>query len=384
MNKVEQTPEQKAKYSAYTSESFSKELPGIVKNLDAVRAGGLVNGTQEKPVDISLSELVAQKYGLSIGDYLQKLGLNTSTLTLQGVVTMPDQNIRWIVPEIIRTAITLGMRQAPFYPTIITTDQPVSGLSVTMPYVNMSDAAPSRINEGETIPLGSLSFGQKNVQLFKMGKGLKMTDEVKDYVSLDVMGIFFRDFGVQLGYSLDNLAIDVLLNGNQVDGSEAAPVIGVSTVGDVAYKDLLRPWVRGGRIGRNYTTLLGNEEVSIDLLDLEEFKNRQSGTTQATLSVKSPVPNQADFYINGTIPDTQLLMVDKSAALMKLTAKALMLESERIVSSQIQGTYATLTTGFSKMYLDAALILDKSVAFTANGFPAYMDIDSVLDVHIEK
>lgn len=384
MSKVEQTQDQKTKYAAYTADMFSKELPGIVKNLDASRSGGLIGGKQEKPVDISLSELVAQKYGLSMGDYIQKLGINTSSITLQGVVTMPDQNIRWIVPEIIRTAITLGMRQAPFYPTIITTDQPVSGLSVTMPYVNMSDAAPSRINEGETIPLGALSFGQKTVNLFKIGKGLKMTDEVKDYVSLDVMGIFFRDFGVQLGYSLDNLAIDVLLNGNLADGSEAAPVIGVSTVGDMVYRDLLRPWVRGGRIGRNYTTLLGNEEVSIDLLDLPEFKTRYSGTTQATLNVKSPVPNSADYYINGTVPDSQLLMVDRSAALMKLTAKALMLESERIVSSQIQGTYATLTTGFSKMYMDAALLIDNSVDFTTNGFPSYMDIDSLLDVHIEK
>ncbi len=48
-----------------------------------------------------------------------------------------------------------------------------------MPMVNMSDAAPAKVNEAETIPLGDVSFGQKSVSLFKIGKGFKLTDEVK-------------------------------------------------------------------------------------------------------------------------------------------------------------------------------------------------------------
>ena len=43
-----------------------------------------------------------------------------------------------------------------------------------------------------------VSFGQKSVSLFKIGKGFKLTDEVRNYVSLDVLGIYLRDFGVQL------------------------------------------------------------------------------------------------------------------------------------------------------------------------------------------
>ncbi len=65
------------------------------------------------------------------------------------------------------SAITLGMRQAPFYPEIIASDQSISGLSAIMPMINMSDAAPAKVNEAETIPLGDVSFGQKSVSLFK-------------------------------------------------------------------------------------------------------------------------------------------------------------------------------------------------------------------------
>ena len=88
----------------------------------------------------------------------------------------------------------------------------------------MSDAAPAKVNEAETIPLGDVSFGQKSVSLFKIGKGFKLTDEVKNYVAIDVLGICLRDFGIQLGYAMDTLAMDVLMNGNKADGSESAPV----------------------------------------------------------------------------------------------------------------------------------------------------------------
>lgn len=362
------------------AQDFIKEMPALVHNMESLRSGTQTN----RPVDISLSEVVEGKWGITKETLYEKIGINPKIDTMHNIFSMPDQSIRWIVPEIIREAITLGMRQAPFYPNIIASDQPINGLQAIMPFINMSDATPAKVNEAETIPLGDISFGQKNVRLFKVGKGFKITDEVKNYVSLDVVSIYLRDMGVQLGYALDTLAMDVLINGNQVDGSESAPVIGVAdSSAGITYKDLLRIWVRAARMGRSFKTLIGGEDQSIDLLNLPEFKDRQNGTTQATLNVKSPVPNSADFYIHPGTPAKQILMVDTSAALIKLTAKQLMLESERIVSNQTEAIYATMTTGFSKMYQDAALLLAADKTFSTNGFPEFMTVDPYLTVNLE-
>ena len=364
----------------FTQKDFINALPEMVRSLDMFRAGN----DKTKPVDISLSELVNEKYGLSKENFLDKLGVNPKIDTLQNLFSMPDQSIRWIVPEIIRDVITLGMRQAPIYPNLIASDQPISGLTAIMPMVNMSDAAPAKVNEAETIPLGDVSFGQKTVSLFKIGKGFKLTDEVKNYVSIDVLGIYLRDFGVQLGYAMDSLAMDVLINGNKVDGSESSPVIGVKdTTAGITYKDLLRIWVRAARMGRNFGTMVGSEDAAIDLLGLPEFKERKQGTTDATLTVKSPVPNNASIYIHPGTPDKSLVLVDPSSALIKLTAKQLMLESERIVANQTEAVYASLTTGFSKMYNDAVMILDSTKDFATNGFPTSLDVDPYLLVNLE-
>ena len=366
--------------SKFKADDFIKDLKGMVQFMDAARAGNKDTICTE----ISLEEMVQEKYGLSQADFFEKIGINPRMTTMQNIFTMPNEGIRWIVPEIIRAAIVLGIRKAPFYPEIIAHDEHVAGLQVTMPHINMSDAAPAKINEAETIPLGDISYGEKQVSIFKIGKGFKLTDEVRDYVSLDVLGIYLRDFGIQLGYALDSMAMDVLLNGNMSDGSESAPVIGVyDTTKGIQYKDLLHLWVRASRLGRNYQNIIGGEDQAIEMLDLPEFKERHSGTTQATLNIKSPVPNQANFYIHPGTPDNQLLLIDKAAALIKLTAKELMLESERIVSNQTQATYATLTTGFCKMYHDAAVLLASDKKFTEYGFPAFMTIDPFLHVGLE-
>lgn len=370
---------EKIDISKLKTQDFTKEFQGMVTSLDAFRQGS----SNQRPVDISFEELVQSKWGISQDTLFEKVGVNPKVDTMSNIFSMPDQSVRWVVPEIIRAAVILGMRQAPFYPNIIASDQPISGLSAIMPWVNMSDAAPSKINEAETIPLGTVSYGQKTVNLFKVGKGMKITDEVRNYVSLDVMGIFLRDFGIQLGYTLDTLAMDALINGNKLDGSESAPVIGVSdTANGIQYRDLLRLWIRASRLGRNFTNIIGGEEQSIDILDLPEFKTRYQGTTEATLNVKTPVPKSADYYIHPGTPDKQVLLVDTKAALIKLTAQNLFLESERIVSNQTQSIYATLTTGFSKMYQDASLLLASDKAFSTYGFPAFMNIDPFLSASL--
>lgn len=362
------------------AKDITTQLKEVVMTMDSYRSGN--NNT--RPVDITLEDMAQEKWGISQADLMDKLNINPQLTTMENIFSMPDQSIRWIVPEIIRAAITTGMRQAPFYPQVIASDQSINGLNAIMPFINMSDAAPAKVNEAETIPLGDVSFGQKSVTLFKIGKGFKLTDEVKNYVSLDVLGIYLRDFGIQLGYAMDTLAMDTLINGNKVDGSESAPVIGIyNTANGITYKDLLHLWVRAARMGRNFTTLIGGEDQAIEMLNLPEFKERHSGTTEATLTVHSPIPNKANFYIHPGTPENELLLIDTTSALIKLTAQQLKLESERIVSNQTEAVYASLTTGFSKMYQDAAVLIDAKKDFSNFSFPGFMNIDPFLNVNLE-
>lgn len=350
---------------------------------EAVRLAETLRSDKEQPQDITLNEILEDKFDCTLSEMFEDLGIDPTIDTISNIMTVPDKDVRWIIPEIIRDSIRLGLRDTPIWSNVTATEQEISQKSVTMPYINMSDATPRKVGEAETIPLGSISYGDKSVSTFKVGRGISISYEVRQFVSLDVISIFFQDFGIRLGQALDTLAVDVLINGDQKDGSESAPVIGVATTGTKTYKDLLRVWIRASRMGRRMNTIIGGEDTALETLDMDEFKKREAGSTQATLNLQTPVPRDANYFIHGNVPADQEILVDPRYALIKFNVIPLLIESEKIVSNQTESFYASLTTGFGKIFRDSAVLLDQGLDFETNGFPDYMDVDSYNDVVFE-
>jgi hypothetical protein len=360
--------------SKYDSSKYKAELQELSDLADNVREDA------KTPVDTSLVDMWKQKYGKEDASELyEDLGFEPHIDTIHNLVTLPGKEAVPFVSEFIRDAIRLGLRKAPIYPNIIAGEEPISTLNVQMPYINMSDAAPKFVNEGETIEFGSLSYGSKEFKVRKMGRGISLTDEVKLYSSLKVVSTFLQDFGVKLGYGLDSMAISILLNGEQADGSASAPVIGVETVNTIAYRDLLKVWIRLSRMGKSANVILAGESKAIQLLDLPEFKTKRQGTTDATLTSKTPIPTDASMYIHGSIPNDQIIILDPRNAIMKFNAQPLKIEGERIPSKQVENTYASLTTGFATIFREGRIVIDSDLLFSAAGFPAYMNMD-ILEV----
>lgn len=350
------------------------DMKSAVRQVDALRAGS----KDRKAVDISWADFAKEKWGFGgLDSFYAAVGVNPSHATIESLMTMPEmpEGYRWLVPEVIREAVRLGLRKAPIYPNLIAAEETVSQPQVIMPSVNMSDAMPKKIGEAETIPVGNVSFNQKTVTLQKVGTGIKMTDEVMQYVSLNLLSIYLQDVGVKLGIGLDTLAVDVLINGDQAGGTEAAPVVGVNVVNTLAYIDILRTWIRMGRLGRMPAGILSNEEMALTVLSLPEFKALAGKATLQNIQVQTPVPATQNYWIHGAMPaNDKIMLIDPTAAMVKLNSTALRVESERIVERQINGTFVTLTTGFAGLFRDARVIIDKSVAYGANPFPDYMDV----------
>lgn len=357
---------------------------------EAVRLADSMRGDAQNPIDISFAEIIKEKHGISYQSFLDDLGINLNVDTIHNITTTGDLDVRWIIPEIFRDALRLGLMKAPIWNNITATESQIRGLKAIMPHLNQSDAAPRKVGEGETIPTGTISYGQKSVEIYKVGRGIKIPYEVSQYASLDVVAIFLQDFGRKMGLALDTLAIDTIINGEQANGSESSPVIGVGTANTKVYADYLRPWIRMSRMGRLPNTIIGGEAAALETLDLPEFKtNNLGGTTGAglptssALEMKTPVPKKSNYYIHGNVPADQEIILDPSSTLIKFNAQPLLVESEKIVSNQTEAFYASLTTGFAKLFRDSAIILDKSDTIGNLPFPSYMDVDAFENIVIE-
>ncbi len=248
-----------------------------------------------------------------------------------------------------------------------------------MPFIDFTDIDRDVLhlrdtNEGATITEGEIiAWSEKQVTIKKKARGLKQTYESIMFTPIDLAGIYFEELGTQLGADLDRELVNIAINGDQADMSEAAPVIGATTPGTLTFTDLTRAWIRFRRIGRNSTVMLTSEEDAITILNMEQFLKTQipNGVAPSgiTLNVANPLPTSQDIFVHDAIPSGKIILVDRARAFIQLTAMPLLIESEKIVSRQIEGEYVSIITGFANIFRDGRLILDYDTSLTVNPGP---------------
>ena len=96
------------------SKAYTSHFREMIESLSKLRGGD----DSHKPVDISLGEYVQEKWNITKEELMDLAHISPKVSTMQNIFSMPDQSVKWLVPEIIRDAIVLGVREAPFYPQL--------------------------------------------------------------------------------------------------------------------------------------------------------------------------------------------------------------------------------------------------------------------------
>jgi hypothetical protein len=381
-------PKEKTPATQSLRQSIVRDLKGELKRLDHLRIGT----DAAAPIDISLATYAKERWGFAPSEngcpdnFLMALGINPGVTTiaqLMGAETFIDEGFRFLFPEIIREAIRIGTTRPAIYPQLIAAEENIPRRRITMPSVKMSDAAAKITAEGASINAGTMEFSSKQLTLQNLTIGIELSDQIVMECPLNLLGMYMRDVGTQLGYRQDLMALNALIFGDNSDNPEAAAVIGVNTASVIAYRDLLRAWVRMSGVGQRPTSMVANEDTSIAIQELDEFKKpypsyipqgamNPSGLGAPALNPSAPIPTAQDFITNAGIPATQTLLVNRAQALVKFNATALRVEQQRNAQRQYDGYYASIVTGFGTLNPCARLIIDSSILFSSHGFPDFM------------
>lgn len=370
-------------------EGLLANLSSDLKMLNALRKGD----AKQQPEDVSLASFMNDRYGFAINtnggweaiEFMKALGMDTTNSLNSFSMSTPnldgDTN-RWLVKEVIREAIRTGLREQPYYNSLIAGEESVGQRQVTMPQINMSAALPTKVNEFETITKGKMSFGQKVIEISKHAIGIEFSDEVLRAVSIDMLRVWLSDVGVKFGAGLDSLAVQTLILGDGV--SPAADTVGVTTANTLTYADILRVWVRLGRLGRMANMIVADEALTLTTMGLAEFKTPRTSYAQGTnpsglqapsLKFRNPVPETVGFATHGSVGNANyLLMVDSSKAMMKFNNTPLLVEEMRNAANQATSYFVSQTTGFGCMFDDARVVIDVSAAYASNGFSSIFDV----------
>ena len=344
--------------------------------------GELQKIRESENADLTLRDAIKQVWGddMTPEKFYRDLGVDIRSMenTVQKLLTTADNN-RWLLPEIIRDAIRIGLQYTPFYSKLVAGEENINGTGLTMPYIDWRTAATADLQlrdvaESASIPLAqTIVWRQKVVNIHKTARGLSQTYESIQFTPISLATMYFEELGVRLGADLDRSLVNVAINGEQADNSEAAPVMGATTANTLTYLDIARAWVRFKRIFRNSTVMLMSEADALTVLNMDQFLFIQypGGVSQSgvTLNVNTPLPSSQDIYIHESMTTGQIVFIDVKRFAIQITAQPLLTESDKIISRQINETFVSLITGFAVLFKDGRLVLDYTTSIGANPGP---------------
>lgn len=389
-------------------DTLEDDLPEFTKEIAMTRKGMMedTKGNAIPPYSLSLHEALELNYGIkSVNEYISAFGLrakgssmkdlarrfgidNLSKAVMEKLLiehsefSQPmntadiDSAFRFIIPEIFTSAIRVGYEHAVLHQNWIGSTINMAQETLKMPLILRGDGMPSVVNEGADIPVGSIKFGKKEVNVLKIGTGFIITDELLMASSLDLLFIFLQEVGNDMSIGADSLAFNVLVNGEQADLSESAPVVGVlNTANGFTYKDLKKVFTRMNRLKQPADRIISGEDDGIDLTSIDKFEGFNGQTRLASIRSIIGVPERfdVDTYV---LPANQILYVNMSRAMVKLQYRGMLTERRRNPKNQTEEMYISDWINFAIVKRDARVIQDKSVTIVASPFPSYMDVDT--------
>ena len=336
---------------------------------------------REAGEDVTLKGYLAENWGedLTPEKFYASLGVDLKSTNIHKLLSMTDLN-KYLVPEIIRDAIRIGLEYSPFFPTLVTSNEAIDSQGVTMPSMDFTTQDPAEVrlrdvNESASIPIGMIvTWQDKQVSVKKKARGMQQTYESIMFTPINLATVYFEELGTRMGSDLDTDLVGIAINGDQGDGSQSAPVIGAATANTLLYSDIARAWMRFRKLNRTSTVMLCSEADALTIMDMAEFKRTliPNGITPSgvTLNVTRPLPTTQDILIHDAVPTGKIIFIDTSRAFVQLTAMPLLIETEKVVQRQLQGEYVSIITGFANVFRDGRLILDYTTNLVTNPGPS--------------
>ena len=103
-------------------------------------------------------------------------------------------------------------------------------------------------------------------------------------------------------------------------------------------------------------TILVPGAVMLSMLKMDEFQNPLTGLNfQGTGALSSPLG--AKLLRTSAMPAGKLIGLDRSYALEMVSVGDVMVEYDKLIDRQVERAAITSTSGFAKLYADAAKVL---------------------------
>lgn len=248
-----------------------------------------------------------------------------------------------LYPEFVRRCIKEGMDKASILSevvaaTTVTDEITYRGLSVTK---SGTDDATS---EGAEMPNTNVRLSSSAVNLSKFARKLSCSYESIRKNRIETFAVILRDLGAQISRAVNGQAALVLSTG----------VVPTSLSGEtLTYADLANFWA--SMDAYDMTTMLCSPADMAKILAFEEMKYCVSDYMTSGM-VKTPYG--VTLVKCTDLDENTAVGVDKNCALEMIFGTDIIVDFDKLISTQCDEIACSITVGFSKIAKDATKVLE--------------------------
>lgn len=246
-----------------------------------------------------------------------------------------------LFPEFIRRAVRSGMEQSVLSDLVAV--HTVSPAGEYQPAVLSDTAAYStKTTQGTALPAATYLEASTTTHLNKFGRTIRASYEAVRRQRLDAFGAILRAVGVRLAGALlaESISCMQSTNGSVIDAASAA----------LTYADLTKLYGAFGSF--DMTTMLASPAIAAKIMSMEQMQDMASAQPNVIL-----MPFGAQLCKCAGMTEDYIIGLDKRFALEMITTDDLLLETDKLIDSQLDLISVSIRVAFRVMLSDAVHVL---------------------------
>ena len=244
-----------------------------------------------------------------------------------------------LFPEFVRRTIKAGLDEASILPEIVA----ATTFTDAMDYRGLTVEATgdtAGVAEGGEIPVTNVRLASSASSLTKFARKLSCSYESIRKQRLEAFAVILKNLGAEISRAINKAACDAL----------SADVTPSSISGSaITYAELADFW--GTMTNHDMTTVITTPSAMATILAFDEMKCCNGGS-----GVKTPFGVSIVKCAN--IGNDIAIGLDKSAALEMIYGTDVVVDFDKLISTQCDEISASITVGFSKLTNDAVKTIE--------------------------
>lgn len=244
-----------------------------------------------------------------------------------------------LFPEFVRRTIKAGLDEASILPEIVAATTYTDGIDYRGLTVEASGTT-AGVEEGGEVPVTNVRLASSASSLTKFARRLSCSYESIRKQRLEAFGVILKNLGAEISRAINKAACDAL----------CADVVPTSISGSaMTYAELADFW--GTMTNHDMTTIVTTPAAMANILAFEEMK-----CCNGVGSVKTPFGVTIVKCAN--LGSDIAIGVDKAAALEMIYGTDVIVDFDKLISTQCDEISASISVGFSKLNSDAVKTIE--------------------------